>query len=341
MSSGAYLIPSGYKEGTSLFARAMSWGASDPNFGGGLPSGDHQLICINNANQTYGTFTALGTTGSSTQNPARGYLASFLIPTISGWSLESQWKYDTWAPNGSGATEASGLLDKLQSQNNNTLLILSTRDEPYSNSSIFTGELVRNWGAAAITGMNSRSSYVLVAVKNKKAIYEEMATSGNGPVGFCGWIKRRDYESGIWYTETDAYMGGALTTGYATSVINRTGMNADESIHAYGFFKTTLAGDYSIKLVCSGVAALWLGDFAASGYTTGNAQISISGDTSGAYNFTLSGNTAYPFRLQYGTEVNSGSCILYQKFENEAYSTTLPVKHIYYQTGVGAYASWP
>ena len=323
-----------------------------------------RAISPDNVTGYYDSFENLGTLYPCGAIPTLGYLATFIKPDYtSGFYISESHRYNTWPANVSGSGSASGFLSKLQEQPQGTLLVLSTNDEPASTSNIFKEELENNWGAEYIkhvaatgtaeleNGPNGnpkfRSSYVLVASKGQGKIYEDYANSGEGPVGFCGWVKNKAYETGMWYTESDAYFGGSQTTAYARTSIDWGDYDADTSIHAVGFFKTERAGRYIFELKGTDVSYFWFGDQSASGFDNSNYNIKLPGGAgvqTGYYTGNLQGNTYYPFRLQHGFEDSGGVCRLYYKYQDEEFSSELPVYHINYQTGsdyLGSYISSP
>jgi len=306
----------------------------------------------------YDSFENLGTISNDTLNTNRGYLATFLKPQYeSGFYISERWKYDTFTTGDSGSACASGLLSKLQEQPQGTLLVLSTNDEPAENADIFKAELENNWGAEYIkhvaatgtaeleNGPNGnpkfRSSYILIASKGQKKIYEDYANSGEGPVGFCGWIKNKAYETGIWYQEITGYLSsGVPDTGYAKDSIDWGSYGENQTVSAGGFFKTTSAGSYIFRVASDDASYMWLGDKSASGWNTGNAEISLGGfhaAQTGYYTGELEANTYYPIRFQYGNGVGTGEFRVYYRYENDAFSPYLPYYHINYQTGLNYY----
>lgn len=307
------------------------------------------------AKYEYDSFYNLGTPYYDTANESRGYLATFLRPYYeSGFSVSERWKYDTYTAGGSGAASASGLLAKLQEQPPNTLLVLSTNDEPSTNADIFQTELEQNWGATKIkhvatTGGSPetelgpsgnpkyRSSYVLVSSKNRGKIFEDYANSGEGPVGFYGWVKDKKYETGAWYNESTGYLSSGQTiTSYPKSSLDWSSFGTNMTANMAGFFKTSSAGTYKFRLSSDDASFFYLGAQSASGWNTGNANIELNGfhaEETGYYTGELVANTYYPFRVHWGNAGGSGILKLYYKFENEDWTNELPVYHLNYHTG--------
>ena len=332
MSSESYLIASGFSERTSLFLRSMAWGSSDN--GGSpsttLPEGSHQMSIIKEGSPTYNTFANLGTNSPQTSVSTRGYLATFLQPSATaGWEITESWKYDTTT----GTAAAYELLEKLKEQEPNTLLLLSTKDDASTNSSIFVNELKEHWGATKTVELSAGqvSSYVLVAAKGKKKIYEEYADSGQGPVGFCGWLKNKAYPTGGWYVPN-----GISGLGYQADSFSDT-FASNEYAEIQGLFKTNRAGEYKFSMASNYSALFWLGEEAVSGSQYSNTKIGMLAGGSGEHIEELLANTYYPLKIVYSNTSSTGYCNFKYAFENEPLQTQLPLYSIEYQKNLISY----
>jgi hypothetical protein len=333
MSTGAYLIPSGFADETQIFLRSMAWSQSDPDFSalhGSFPYTSHHLININGHPIDYNGFASLGNNYPSNVAENRGYLVSFFNRDGFSWTTGDIWNFDTYgAGQGSaaGLESATGLRNILADQPRGTLMLMSTLDEPENNSAPFSGELINNWFADSWTGVGFQGSYTLVSVKNVGKIYEEVATAGNGPVGFCGWIKEREYSAGLWAVDYDDYhfdtipIGAAVDSSVSVSNALFTVLDAPSSKDVRGFFKSRRSGDYTFKLSSFDGGYFWIGDFAASGFLSGNSNIPLGGThavQNGYYTVNLDSNTYYPIRVLGGNNVGTGFLALEVKYENEA-----------------------
>lgn len=139
-----------------LLIQVESAGISDYNY-----SYYRQRIVINGVDQLVAT-------------APRSYRATRLTYTqAGGWAYASSNGYDVY---GSPA-EATNLLTYLQTFSVGDMLILNTFDEPLNNRGTFKNELINNFNAALQDSPNwtFRCSYVLVAVKGRKVLYEKVA----------------------------------------------------------------------------------------------------------------------------------------------------------------------
>jgi hypothetical protein len=298
------------------------------------------MVTINETGQVYNTFQSLGTGWSGNVSDTRGWLASFWTHDFSGWKNEDIVRYDNFG----GADAATGLRDKLISQPPNTMLVLSTRDEPFTNFGAFSGELAANWGATEITGLEYRGAYTLIASKGHGKIYEQITGSGSG-VGFAGWIKSRDYETGLYWEQYNAYFSDNIPS-ISSMTVTGSGYSqgADwatwptgTTYQTVGFYKTVGAGTYSFKLISDDASYFWIGEEATSGYTTGNSNIDLGGShapLTGYYTGELSGNMFYPIRIIFGNNTGGGLLTFSAKYENDLYAEDLEgsVYNINYQT---------
>jgi hypothetical protein len=108
----------------------------------------------------------------------RSYRATRLTYTqAAGWAYASSNGYDVYGT----PAEATNLLTYLQTFSVGDMLILNTFDEPLNNRGVFQNELITNFGATLQGSANwtFRCSYVLVAVKGRKVLYENV-TPGSG-----------------------------------------------------------------------------------------------------------------------------------------------------------------
>ena len=143
-----------------LLIQVESAGISDYNY-----SYYRQRIVINGVDQLVAT-------------APRSYRASRLTYTQAGsWAYTSSNGYDVYG----SPTEASNLLTYLQTFSVGDMLILNTFDEPLNNRGTFKNELISSFGANLQDSPNwtFRCSYVLVAVKGRKVLYENI-TPGSG-----------------------------------------------------------------------------------------------------------------------------------------------------------------
>jgi hypothetical protein len=81
--------------------------------------------------------------------------------------------------------------------------------------------------------------------------------------------------------------------------INRGLINGTSS-QWIGYFKAPESTDYNFTLNADEVAYFWTGDKALNGYTTGNADISVSAGGGSSQISTLNSGEHYPVRLQWG-----------------------------------------
>jgi hypothetical protein len=329
-NSGSYLMDVGFANDTQVFIKAMSWGNDDPNkstYFNTLPTGASHIVYLNGEEAINSTFTNWPVKHPSSQAEQRGYWATFLKHDITGWKTGESIKYDTFGTNGNAV--ASGLLSKLKEQTRDTVLLLTTLDEPYENVSIFKEELKNNWDAELIDNLGYRGSYILVSSRGNGKIYESIATgAGEGPIGFCGWINNKEYNDGFYYADYElsftnlselvdpsisgAYLGD-MTFQNSNDVFSR---------QYVGFFKTRESGDYSFRISSDGNGYLWLGNEASSGYSLSNEDIESNSTSYVTGEFNLNGNTYYPIRYIYkNPTIGNWAYTLQHKFENNAFSS--------------------
>ena len=123
--------------------------------------------------------------------------------------------------------------------------------------------------------------------------------------------------NGLYGTQYDGFFGGDPTYFATASVVSALGgqtqINAEggvpQSREWVGYFYARTTDNYTFTVDCTGVAYLWIGANAVSGYTIGNADVSATNDpilnpnppvTSSP--IALTAGTYYPIRIQYGID---------------------------------------
>lgn len=108
----------------------------------------------------------------TTASSGRSYRMTRLVPSSGGYAFHSTNGYDVYG----STVSAAAALTYLQTFNANDILVLNTADEPNLNRETFKAELENSFYAQLQSDprWESRSSYVLVASKNKGVIFEEL-----------------------------------------------------------------------------------------------------------------------------------------------------------------------
>ena len=100
-------------------------------------------------------------------------------------------------------------------------------------------------------------------------------------------------------------------------------LTAGETSRGYqwvGYFKPDYTGTWTITTNGASIddgMAVWIGDRALSGYTTGNAVFTAT-DASGSGTVSLTAGTYYPIRVQYDNNSGPGSSTLYFSHTGQA-----------------------
>lgn len=112
-----------------------------------------------------------GTSVVNSSSP-RSYRMTRLTNTGSGWTYNASNGYDVYG----NQTAADNALAFLQTFQDSDILVLNTWDEPNNRRTTFRDELVNNFGAKLqySSTWGSRCSYLLVAVKGKGALHENI-----------------------------------------------------------------------------------------------------------------------------------------------------------------------
>jgi len=96
-----------------------------------------------------------------------------------------------------------------------------------------------------------------------------------------------------------------------------------------GYFRSDYTGTWTFTLTSDDQSALWLGAYALSGYTMGNASTSATYGNPGVLTISLVEGTLYPLRLMYGNNGGPGSLGLSYSNAMETTTTNYANKLLY------------
>ena len=109
-----------------------------------------------------------------------------------------------------------------------------------------------------------------------------------------------------WYLTASVIETGIVTTiseSYDDSLVG----GADYSFQYAGYFRAPATGTYAFTMFADDSGRFWIGPNALTGYTAGNANISIPMYASGTTTTSLTADEFYPIRLQWNNASGPGS----------------------------------
>jgi len=123
-----------------------------------------------------------------------------------------------------------------------------------------------------------------------------------------------------WYSTATVIETGIATTmseSYDDTLVG----GADYSFQYAGYFKAPATGTYTFTMFADDSGRFWIGPNALTGYTAGNANISIPMYDEGSTTTSLTADEFYPIRLQWNNASGPGSMV-FSWSNNQGQSTT-------------------
>ena len=155
---------------------------------------------------------------------------------------------------------------------------------------------------------------VCIGTNNASNIWQ-FGTDGNLTLPGGGTILDTAPTPGITrtkYTGSAAYdvnwysTASVIETGIVTTISEDYSGEADYSFQYAGYFKAPVTGTYTFTMFADDSGRFWIGPNALTGYTAGNANISIPMYASGTTTTSLTANEFYPIRLQINNDLGPG-----------------------------------
>jgi hypothetical protein len=120
-------------------------------------------------------------------------------------------------------------------------------------------------------------------------------------------ITRTKYTGSAAY-DVDWYpTASVIETGIVTTISESYEGDADYSFQYVGYFKAPATGTYTFAIFPDDSGRFWIGPNALTGYTAGNANISIPYYARGTTTTSLTADEFYPIRLQWNNDSGPGS----------------------------------
>lgn len=139
--------------------------------------------------------------------------------------------------------------------------------------------------------------------------------------------------SGDWNGDPTFFNGKTATATVVSNNFTIASESTNTSEMYYGIFTADYTGTWTFSMISDDKAMLWIGDYAALGYTASNAVLSTNVNTVSVTISLVSGQS-YPFRLMYGN--GGGPGILNLTFAHTGQSATADFtgKVFYNTTGI-------
>lgn len=134
----------------------------------------------------------------------------------------------------------------------------------------------------------------------------------------------------LYWNENVAFFNTATLLGSA--IVNAFVIPSEATNHSeqyLGYFRPDYTGTWTFTLSSDDSSAVWIGDYAASGYTIGNALTTASYGSNGTNTIELVEGKLYAFRLMFGNGGGPGNLSLSYSHTGQSTTTDFTDKLFY------------